>query len=148
MSEFGLKALDGYMGMVYPHLPMKMPQAGDLADSSGDLMATNNAAWCLFNGVGTMKQQKQALKMWKKSADKGNAGACYNLAYCYSFGIVVKQVCIYVYVCMHMAPTTPSDGMCVCVCVCVFVFVRAFVYVSVFVCVCLCLCVFVCVCQC
>jgi hypothetical protein len=91
MSEFGLKVVDGYMGMVYPHLPTKMPQAGDLAESSGDLMAVNNAAWCLFNGVGTMKEQKQALKMWKKAADKGNAGACYNLAYCYTFGVVVKQ---------------------------------------------------------
>lgn len=94
MAEFWLQTRDGYVGMCYNHLPQTMPEASEVADANpNDLMAVNNHAWCLFNGVGTPKQQKQALKMWRKAADstKGNGGACYNLAYCYMFGVVVKQ---------------------------------------------------------
>uniref|UniRef100_A0A7S0V0P9 Sel1 repeat family protein n=1 Tax=Hemiselmis tepida TaxID=464990 RepID=A0A7S0V0P9_9CRYP len=92
MAEFWLTVRDGYVGMSYNHLPLSMPEAADVAEANpNDGMAANNHAWCLFNGIGTPKQQKLALKMWRKAADKGNAGASYNLAYCYMFGIVVKQ---------------------------------------------------------
>jgi TPR repeat protein len=92
MAEFWLKAREGYVGMAYNHLPLTMPAAGEKAEANpNDLMAQNNHAWCMFNGIGTPKQQKLALKMWRKAADKGNGGACYNIAYCYMFGVVVKQ---------------------------------------------------------
>ncbi len=92
MSLWGLKTFDGYTGVAYPHLPLKLPEAQIHADSTHDPMAVCNAAWCFFNGIGQPKDQKKAIDLWKMVAEKGgNAGACYNLAYCYMFGISVKQ---------------------------------------------------------
>jgi TPR repeat protein len=92
MSLWGLRTFDCNVGLVYPHLPMKLPEALALAEESDDPMAICNAGWCLFNGVGQPHDQKKAIELWKKSAERsGNAGACYNLAYCFMFGLVVKQ---------------------------------------------------------
>lgn len=35
--------------------------------------------------------KRKAIDVWKKAAERGNAGASYNLGYCYTFGVVVKQ---------------------------------------------------------
>jgi hypothetical protein len=48
---------------------------------------------CRLERMGSRRDQmkQKAIDMWKKAAERGNAGASYNLGYCYTFGVVVKQ---------------------------------------------------------
>mmetsp|Transcript_46584 Transcript_46584/g.110378 ORF Transcript_46584/g.110378 Transcript_46584/m.110378 type:complete len:123 (-) Transcript_46584:70-438(-) len=91
MSEWRLQTQNGMMGVCYMHLPKTMPDALEVA-RKGDPMAICNAGWCYFNGIKVPRDQRKALDLWRRAAEKsGNAGSSYNLGYCYSFGIVVKQ---------------------------------------------------------
>mmetsp|Transcript_17842 Transcript_17842/g.43111 ORF Transcript_17842/g.43111 Transcript_17842/m.43111 type:complete len:148 (+) Transcript_17842:70-513(+) len=92
--HFSLRTTEGKVGMMYPHLPCAYPGAQEELDKSSepDPMAMNNAAWCLFNGHTTGKNNKKALQLWRDASNQGNAGAAYNLGYLYTFGIGgVKQ---------------------------------------------------------
>ena len=69
-----------------------MPEVSSIVETTNDPMAICNMGWCLFNGIGHRKDQKKAIDLWRKVAEKsGNAGACYNLGYCHMFGLAVKQ---------------------------------------------------------
>jgi len=48
---------------------------------------------CRLERMGSRRDQikQKAIDVWKKAAERGNAGASYNLGYCYTFGVVVKQ---------------------------------------------------------
>uniref|UniRef100_A0A7S4JHB4 Uncharacterized protein n=1 Tax=Guillardia theta TaxID=55529 RepID=A0A7S4JHB4_GUITH len=109
MADFRLKMVELRVGMTYAHLPLTVEELKPAA-AEGDLMAMCNLGWCFFNAVTVQKDRKTAVSLWKKAAEKGdwnnswrrifgrlmrlhtgNAGSCYNLGYCYTFGIVVKQ---------------------------------------------------------
>eukprot|EP00960_Hanusia_phi_P037727 753088-Hanusia_phi.AAC.4 len=107
MADFHLRMVDQRVGMTYASLPLSVDELKPAA-AEGDLMAMCNLGWCFFNAVTAEKDRKSAVSLWKKAAEKGgweimnvllsdrflqtgNAGACYNLGYCYTFGIVVKQ---------------------------------------------------------
>ena len=92
MSLWGITTFDGYTGVAYQHLPMSFTEVQILVEETQDPMAFCNAGWCVFNGIGHGKDEKKAIDYWKKAAEKsGNAGSCYNLGYCYMFGLSVKQ---------------------------------------------------------
>lgn len=69
MSEWRLQTQNGMMGVCYMHLPKTMPDALEVA-RKGDPMAICNAGWCYFNGIKVPRDQRKALDLWRRAAEK------------------------------------------------------------------------------
>ena len=81
------------------------------AAEQGDAEAQYKLADCYYNGIGTIKDEKQAVYWWQKAANQGNASAQNNLGACYALGKgVIKDAKQSVYWCKKAAEQGVADA--------------------------------------
>ncbi|MBQ2885264.1 MAG: sel1 repeat family protein [Alphaproteobacteria bacterium] len=51
----------------------------------------DNLGYCYFHGKGVEKNYSEAVKWYRKAAERGLSTAQYNLAQCYEFGLGIQE---------------------------------------------------------
>ena len=59
--------------------------------NKADSGAQFNLGWCYQNGVGVVKDDKEAVRLYSLAAQQGISGAQYNLGWCYRNGVGVDD---------------------------------------------------------
>ena len=66
------------------------------AAKKGDQIAQYKMGECFFKGEGEKQNYKKALDWYNKSAQQGNADACFQIAICYKNGYGVEKIILMV----------------------------------------------------
>jgi TPR repeat protein len=77
---------------------------------AGDAPAQYNLGYMYANGRGVPKDDREAVKWYRKAAEQGDAGAQYNLGGMYAKGEGVPQDYILAYAWFNLADLSGGDG--------------------------------------